>query len=422
MANDLSKNVSTKLLKKFGPMFMSDLVLGKMVDTSKIAGEFDGASGETIYLKRPHQYQAIESSDGDISGSSSSNIIAARSAATVQNMISVKVDWNQVVQAFYSDQWEQVLKPMSDTVTTRLESMLATFMLKNSAHCLGTAGTAIDAWADIAQAGTFMKDLGYTGPVHAAIDPWSAQNLADLQKGLYTSDDLVRDAFTRARIAREFGGVNAYLSNALNTYTAGTADGGDMLVAVKTTPTVTYSALKDSYQLTVVLKNCGNALTVTAGQQLQFNATYLLNQQNKNVMLKNGTAVPFVGTVMTTATSDAGGDMTVTISGAPIYDATNPQYNTVSRAIVADDVVKILGTISTTYKPSLFFAKEAFSMTTISLKPLSGWDSSVVNWQGFSIRSTRSSDPDTGLETLRLDLWPAFACNNPLLAGHLAGN
>lgn len=418
MANNLNSNVSAKLLRKFAPGFMSDLVVCKTVDSNLLAGEYDVASGDSVSVKRPHQYQTIETSDGDLSSDLPSNIISAQATAVVQPMISVWIKWSQIEEALKSDQWDKITEPARAVMITTLEKNLASYMLKNAALTSGTIGTAIDAWSDVASMGTYMADLGCTSPVCAILDPWSVQGLADAQKGIASGDPLVKSAWERAQISGNFGGVMPYTSNALSAHTMGTASGA---VALAATPVVTYTALKDTYNIALSIDGLGASETITAGTQIEFPATLMLNQQSKEQLVKNGAGIPFTGTVLTDATADGSGVIAVTISGAPIFDATNPQYNVVNRAITDNDVVNILGAASTVYKPSLFYAKDAFGLTTIKLPKLNGWDSSVFSHEGFSLRATQSSDPTSGVQAMRLDLLPAFCTFQPHLAGQGAG-
>lgn len=420
MANNLSSNITAKLLRKFGPEFFGSLVLCKTIDTQLISDAYDSKTGDEVAIKRPHQYQAVETSDGDLTSAAVSNVISGKASATVQNMISVWIKWTQIEEALKSDQWDQIILPARDTMVTKLEANLAAYMRKNCGLSLGTIGTAIDAWSDISQVGALGTDIGYAGQMMAALDPWSVANLADLQKGLGTNDALAKSAWERAAISGPFANVTPYMSNALGTQTLGTATGTG---AVDGTFTVTYTALKDTYTLTLDIDGFAAGATLTAGTQLKFAQTYLLNRQTKERLVRNGTAVAFIGTVKADITADGAGKFTgVVISGAPIYDATNPQYNTVHKAIANNDTVLVLGTASTTYKPSMFYAKEAFGMTMIKLPKLQGWDSSVLTNEGFSMRATMSSDPVTGVQAMRLDMLPAFATFDPFLAGQLAGN
>ena len=74
-----------------------------------------------------------------------------------------------------------------------------------------------------------------------------------------------------------------YTADSLSSYTIGTASGA---IAANGAPTVTYAALKDTYQLSIAVDGLGASETITAGTQLSFPATSLINMQNKNTLAK----------------------------------------------------------------------------------------------------------------------------------------
>jgi len=425
MPNLVNGNVSQIVLKKFVPGFKSTNVLCNAVDRQLIQGELNPNTGETVFLKRPHQYKAFRSATGDLTSTTTSNLISGKVAATVSNYCTVWVDYQQFEEALKLNQLDRILEPAYARMSTEIELELANYFVKNAALSLGTAGTAITKWSDVAQTGSMLTDIGAIGGrKYAIMDPWAAQNLADKQGALQSGNvELIRSAWEDAQIAGNFAGVRALMSNALANRTSGSAAGAAS-VTVKTTPTVTYDAVKDTMQMTVVLTSASLATkNVAVGDQVQFNASFWLNQQTKQVLFRNGSAVPFTGTV-TAAASAVSNDITVVLSGAGIVDATNPQYNTISKAITAGDSVTILGAASTVYKPNIFFHESAVAMGTVVLPKLHGWDSSVFvdPDTGLSMRATMSSNPTTNVQAIRIDLLPAFAITNPMFAGVFYGN
>jgi len=425
MPNLVNGNVSQIVLKKFVPGFKSTNVLCNAVDRQLIKGELNPNTGETVFLKRPHQYKAFRSATGDLTSTTTSNLISGKVAATVSNYCTVWVDYQQFEEALKLNQLDRILEPAYARMSTEIELELANYFVKNAALSLGTAGTAITKWSDVAQTGSMLTDIGAIGGrKYAIMDPWAAQNLADKQGALQSGNvELIRSAWEDAQIAGNFAGVRALMSNALANRTSGSAAGAAS-VTVKTTPTVTYDAVKDTMQMTVVLTGASLATkNVAVGDQVQFNASFWLNQQTKQVLFRNGSAVPFTGTV-TAAASAVSNDITVVLSGAGIVDATNPQYNTISKAITAGDSVTILGAASTVYKPNIFFHESAVAMGTVVLPKLHGWDSSVFvdPDTGLSMRATMSSNPTTNVQAIRIDLLPAFAITNPMFAGVFYGN
>lgn len=419
--NNLDSNVSQIVLKKFLPGFMSDLVLAKTVDRQLLAGEIDSSTGDSVSFKRPHQFASKRTADGDISGQAKNNLISGKATGRVGNYITVAVEWKQIEEALKLNQLEEVLKPITERVVTDLETDLAQFMMNNGALSLGSPNTPINKWSDVAQTASLMKDLGIkTGENYAVMDPWSAQRLADAQSGLHGNDQLIRSAWEDAQISGNFGGIRALMSNGLASRTQG-AFGGTL--TVQTAPTVTYNAVKDTYQFTVTLTGATASVTgfLKAGDQIKFTNTYWLQQQSKQVLYNGSAPISFTATVLSDANSTAGGAVTVTLSGVPIYDTTNPQYNAVSRQLAAGDAVTVIGTAGQTMKPNLFYNKFFCGLGTIPLPKLNSIDSAVATYEGFSIRVHKYSDGDANVQKMRFDLLPAYVCFNPHMGGQFFG-
>jgi len=421
--NKLDSNVSQIVLKKFLPGFMSDLVLAKTVDRQLLAGEINSNTGDSVSFKRPHQFSSLRSPTGDISGQTKNNIVSGKATGRVGNYITVAVEYTQLEEAIKLNQLDEILAPVRQRIVTDLETELAQFMMRNGAQSLGSPNTPINKWSDVAQTASFLKDLGVEkGENYAVMDPWSAQRLADAQSGLHASDQLVRTAWEDAQIASNFGGIRALMSNGLASRTQG-AFGGTLTVS--TTPTVTYDAVKDTYQFSLTLAGATASVTgfLKAGDQIKFTSTYWLQQQSKQVLYNGSAPISFTATVLADANSTAGGAVTVTLSGVPIYDAApQQQYNAVNRAVTSGDAVTVIGTAGQTMKPNLFYNKFFCGLGTIPLPKLNSIDSAVATYEGFSIRVHKYADGDANVQKMRFDLLPAYVCYNPHMGGQFFGN
>ncbi|MCK7258089.1 head protein [Enterobacter asburiae] len=420
--NNLDSNVSQIVLKKFLPGFMSDLVLAKTVDRQLLAGEINSSTGDSVSFKRPHQFASLRTATGDISGQAKNNLISGKATGKVGNYITVAVEYGQLEEAIKLNQLDEILAPVRQRIVTDLETELAKFMMNNGALSLGSPNTPINKWSDVAQTASFLKDLGVEeGENYAVMDPWAAQRLADAQSGLHGSDQLIRSAWEDAQISGNFGGIRALMSNGLASRTQG-AFGGTL--TVQTAPTVTYVSVKDTYQFTVTLTGATASVTgfLKAGDQLKFTSTYWLNQQSKQVLYNGSNPISFTATVLADANSTAGGLVTVTLSGVPIFDATAAQYNAVNRQVAAGDAVTVIGTANQAMKPNLFYNKFFCGLGTIQLPKLHSIDSAVATYEGFSIRVHKYADGDANVQKMRFDLLPAYVCFNPHMGGQFFGN
>lgn len=238
--NTLDGNVTDKVLRSFLKGFEMDRVLTKTINSSTFQGKFTEQCGDTVRVKRAHQYRAKRTATGDISALSKNKIEAGSAFGTVQDYVTVDLDWENLEEAIELDQLDKILMPAGAECINELETSLGAYMVNNAGLTYGTPGTALTKWSDVAGAGALMDSIGVpvTGEHYYAMNPFSTANLADAQSGLNSADSVVRTAWENAQISRNFGGLRALSSNALNAYQAGaTADRVGTLAAA---PSQTY--------------------------------------------------------------------------------------------------------------------------------------------------------------------------------------
>ena len=416
MANNTDSNFTRPLAKGFLKAVQSTRVLTKSINTQLLSGKFNPSSGANVDFKRPHQYNAIETTDGDISGETKSDIISGKATGTVQNYITEATEWSNLEEAVELNELDDILKPMATNAITKLETNLATYMRNNAGLSHGTVGTVADAWSDVQQTGALMNSLGVPmdSPWRYVMNPFTSGALSDAQNGLTAADQLVRTAWEKAQISRDFGGMMAMTSNALTSYTTGA--GADRVGALNADPIVTYVAHKDTMIQTLVVKTVDAALPVKAGDVVQITGRNRINLDTKELIFdETGSAIPWRATVTADATA-SGGIVTLLVAGPAIFEA-NGQYNTVDSAPLENDVVTILGSASTVYQPNLFFHEQAFGLGTVKLPKLYSTDTLITSEDGFSVRVSKYSDGDANTQKVRFDILPAFATFNPFFAG-----
>lgn len=416
MANNLTSNVTRKVARVFLEAFESSRVVTKTVDTQLLSGKFNPSSGSTVDFKRPHDYNSIRTSGGDISASTKSDIIAGKATGTVQNYFTVATEWGNVEEALELDQLEQILAPMARRIVTDLEIDLASYMLKNSSLKYGSHGTAVDAWGDVAGAGALMDSIGVPTAAerYYLMNPFTTSALANVQNGLNASDQLVRTAWENAQISQNFGGMRALTSNALASFTSGT--GADREGILSSDPDVTYVTAKDTMTQVLPVSGFTAGMVVKAGDMVTITGINRLNLDTRTAMIDaSGANVLWTGVVTADVTLTAGAG-NITVAGPAIYEA-NGQYNTVDSAPVQNDVVTILSASNTLYQPNLFFTKQAFGMGTVKLPKLYSTDTIATTEDGMSIRVSKYADGDANTQKIRFDLLPAYATFNPFMAG-----
>ena len=421
-SNTLDGNITDKVLRSFLKGFEMNRVLTKTVNTSLFKGEFTPQFGDTVRVKRPHQYKAKRTATGDISALNKNKIESGNAFGTVQDYITVDLDWENLEEAIELDQFDQIIMPAGEECVNELETSLGNFMVNNSGLTYGTPGTAVTKWSDVAGSEALMQTIGVpnTGEHYYVMNPFSQKNLADAQNGLTSADRLVTTAWEKAQISRPFGGMKGISSNSLTSYQAGadTTRSGTLLSA----PTQTYVSQKDSMIQTIVLDGLDVSTTdaVLPGETIvitQADRTYTNIRSRQVAFDDTGAQIQWKFRVVTGGDTDGSGQVTITVTNSAINEA-DGQYNNINTALEAGDTFTILGTEDVVYQPNLFYHMDAFSLETINLPRLAATEGSAVTRDGFSVRFTKYSDGDRNVQKARFDLLPVFAALNPLFAGH----
>jgi hypothetical protein len=421
VANNLTSNVTRKLMRTFLKHFESNRVITKSVDTQLLSGKFNPSSGSTVDFKRPHDYRSIRTSDGDLSAATKDDIIAGKATGTVQDYFTSATEWANVEEALELDQLDKILAPMATRICTDLETDFAAYMAKNCNLSTGTPGNAVDTWKEVAYAGAMMESVGVPADTDwsYAMNPYTAVALAEKQTELASgSNDLVDRAWRKALVANNFAGMQVLKSTHLYGFTASTA--ADKAGQVDGNPTVTYVGNKDSMIQTIHVDGITAGTVVKAGEILEITGRNRLSLSTRQPIVDQaGANVKWRGVITADATFTAG-EADLLVAGPAIYEA-NVAYNTTDSAVVDGDVATIISPTGTFLQPNLFWHKQAFGLGTCKLPKLYSTDTVATTKDGMSIRVSKYSDGDKNKQKIRFDLLPAYATFNPFFAGHSYG-
>lgn len=421
MANNLSSNVSTKVAQVFAAAFESSRVLSKAVDTQMISGAngVDNTTGDTVYLKRPTQYKAIETADGDISGETKNDIGVGRIAATVQNFITVPINYTNLEEVTLLNQLQEILNPAAEELANKLELNIGQKLNENAGLAYGSPGTAVTTWEHVAGAAALTNSIGMpqSGDRFYVMNPFVGMKLAGAQSGLNAADSLVRTAWENAQISGNFGGLRALQSNAIKNYTSGAV--ADRAGTLASTPNATWATHKDTMRQTLALTGLTVSTTnaVRAGDIIEVTGRYVINQATREVAIgSDGNPIKWRATVVTGGNTDGSGNVTVTVTSAAIYGTSglDAQYQTIDSPLTSGDVVTILGAANTIYQPALHFHKKAFALATLDLPKLHATDVILKSKDGLKMRITKYSDGDKNAQRWRIDMLPVMGVVNPL--------
>lgn len=417
MANNLESNFSRDVMEKVIPAFESKRVLSKNVNTQLFEGKFNPKSGTEIDVKRPTDYVTTETSDGNIS-TTRSDIIVGKATATVQDYITVAVDYDEVDEALKLGDMSDFWGNMTNRIVTKLETNFAAFAMKNLGLNYGDPDQGVNTWAEVAGAGALMQSSGIPMDKRWCyfLNPYSQVALATEQRSLGVNPE-AGSANKMATVSENFAGFDVKTATTLPTYTLPTT--GDLVGAVTASvPDVTYVTAKDSMTQSIALDGVGTFTgTITAGTTVKITGVNRLNMSTRSAIVDStGASIVYMGTVTADAafTSGAG---TIVVTGPALYEAAGA-YNTVDRAIIENDVVTFMGTDATTFQPNLFWHPDALTIASVPIKKLHSTDTLATTADGLQLRVSKYSDGDANSQTVRFDLHPAFGVMNPFMGGH----
>jgi hypothetical protein len=421
MANNFDSNTSQKVLMKVLDRFEANRVISKNVNTQLFQGKFNPNTGSTIDVKRPTDYKTTRTSTGDIS-SSKEDIVTGKATATVQDYITVAVDYDEVDEALNmgTDQsrfWDDI----ANRIVIDLETDFADYAMKEVALLSGTHGNGVGAWSEVAQAGALLQSSGV--PMNKRwqyfLNPYSQVSLADQQRSLGVNPE-VATANEQAMVKQNFAGFDVRTATTLSTYTS--TAGADRAGTLSANPVVTYLEAKDSMQQTLAVTAFQANLVVKAGEVIQITGRNRLNMSTRSpILTASGAQVVYTGTVVADVTLGASGEGNLVVSGPAIYEALGA-YNTVDSAPISGDVITLLGAASTVYQPNLFWHPDAFTIASVNIKKLHSTDTVATTKDGIQMRVSKYSDGDANKQTVRFDIHPAYGTMNPFFAGQAFGN
>jgi hypothetical protein len=418
MANTFESNFTRKVAMKVTDRFEANRVLSKNVDTQLVAGQFNADSGTQVDVKRPTDHTVISSSDGDIS-TTRSDIITGKATATVQDYITVAVDYNEVDEALkMGSDMDRFWDDIANRMVVDLELKFADFAMKNLGLNYGDPDQGVNSWAEVAGAGALMQSSGV--PMNKKwcyfLNPHSQVALATEQRSLGVNPE-AGSANAMATINKNFAGFDVKTATTLPTYTLPTT--GDLVGAVTAVlPDVTYATAKDTMTQSIALDGVGTFTgTIPAGTTIQVTGVNRLNLSTRNPIVDaTGASIVYSATVTADASFTTGAG-TIIVTGPAIYEASGA-YNTVSRAIIENDVVTFMGTDATTFQPNLFWHPDALTIASVPIKKLHSTDTIATTADGLQMRISKFSDGAANKQTVRFDLHPAFGAMNPFFGGH----
>ncbi|NRB70144.1 MAG: hypothetical protein HRU48_22815, partial [Vibrio sp.] len=255
MANNLSSNITEKLITAFVPAFEAQRLKSKTITSSlnNLVKGFDDTTGGVrgaVRQKKPPQFIPQRTPDGNFTGKDKNPVKVGSVPGEVGDYITIFLEYTDVEASLEAGgvQLDQLVNNAAEDMVNDLELELGARMYRDAALSVGDPSKPLATWADVAAAGTLLKSLGLpAGRKFAEISNHQATALAAEQKGLAVNPE-VGSAWADATIASKFAGIDSvYQSDSTHVLRTGDINTG---ITVKTQPLQTYDALKDETRMT----------------------------------------------------------------------------------------------------------------------------------------------------------------------------
>ena len=397
MANSF-KVTSLVTGKELVRLMEQELILGNMVGND-MSSEYQMV-GSTVAVRRQAQYLG-QDNNLDLSAYTE-DVNEGFINVTMNQTWSDRILIDPVDATLSFDRFsDMILKPLARRAAERIENSIASQYYKFF-NFDGTPGTPPSTFANLADSGAYMTDVGI--PVTGRIAVHSPVVGAKLANAVATSNVQSRNAsaLDKATIGY-FGGFDNYVSAFVPTHTVGPLGGTPAVNGGAQNVTYATVAAAGGYQQTLIT----NGWTAAAASRLKAGDTFTIaNVFSVHPGTKASTARLQTFTVLADASSDASGNLTATIS-PPII--TSGAYQTVNSVPANGALLTIkTGTASTPYRQSLLLDPNAITMVS---RPLSvpsdmGVKTSLAQGERVSVRMTEYVDGNTLKHYMRADmLW-----------------
>lgn len=359
-------NVGLALLK-------NELVMAKLCDNEGVNAEFKPGVGTTVYVKRPPEFTIRDGATA-----SAQDVIEGEVAVTLNKQKGVDVAFTGYEATTNVDQLlkSKVIKAAMTQIASQIDSDLIS-EVKYFNNWVGTPGSLIDSPADFFLAPQRLDEMAVPmSDRNAIMAPADAYAMAgNLLASAAQQGDVAKNALQKAKLPM-IGNTDIYMTQTVPSLTTGTRVVGNTRIN-GADQNVTYAASRTTYTQSLICDGAGNALTIKAGEKFTIAGVYAVNPRTKATMtyLRQFT-------VMSDATSDSSGNVTLTIS-PPII--TSGAYQNVSAAPANDAVVTHLGALSTSFILNAAFHKSAIKL--VNAKPP----------MPFTGEADFATDPDTGI-------------------------
>lgn len=372
--------------------------------------------GDTISIRRPADFTIRSGAT-----MSAQDVIEGKTTLVVDQQIGIDFQFTSTdLTLKVEDMAERIIKPAMSRIANELASDVLIHMYRGTYNLVGTQGTRVDSFSDFSKAPERMDEMAIPSDNrHAILCPSDFWGLVGSQTALY-APSLVGSAYRSGDLG-DLGGLATMMSQVTPAHTVGPLGGTPLVNGA--TQNVSYDTAKNAWTQSLITDGwtAAAASRVKAGDVFTIYAAGTSGAKLKmvNPKTKVATAIDQQFVVISDGSSDASGNLTLTIS-PPII--TSGPYQTVNVAPADNAGLVFDGTASTAYRQNLAFHKNAMALAVVPMEmPPAAYGGTRQSYKNLSVRLIPTYDATNDISKWRLDLLYGRKLIDPRLTVRFAG-
>lgn len=372
--------------------------------------------GDTISIRRPADFTIRSGAT-----MSAQDVIEGKTTLVVDQQIGIDFQFTSTdLTLKVEDMAERIIKPAMIRIANELASDVLIQMYRGTYNLVGTQGTRVDSFSDFSKAPERMDEMAIPSDNrHAILCPSDFWGLVGSQTALY-APSLVGSAYRSGDLG-DLGGLATMMSQVTPAHTVGPLGGTPLVNGAS--QNVTYDTAKNAWTQSLITDGwtAAAASRVKAGDVFTIYAAGTSGAKLKmvNPKTKVATAIDQQFVVISDGSSDASGNLTLTIS-PPII--TSGPYQTVNVAPADNAGLVFDGTASTAYRQNLAFHKNAMALAVVPMEmPPAAYGGTRQSYKNLSVRLIPTYDATNDISKWRLDLLYGRKLIDPRLTVRFAG-
>lgn len=372
--------------------------------------------GDTISIRRPADFTIRSGAT-----MSAQDVIEGKTTLVVDQQIGIDFQFTSTdLTLKVEDMAERIIKPAMIRIANELASDVLIQMYRGTYNLVGTQGMRVDSFSDFSKAPERMDEMAIPSDNrHAILCPSDFWGLVGSQTALY-APSLVGSAYRSGDLG-DLGGLATMMSQVTPAHTVGPLGGTPLVNGA--TQNVSYDTAKNAWTQSLITDGwtAAAASRVKAGDVFTIYAAGTSGAKLKmvNPKTKVATAIDQQFVVISDGSSDASGNLTLTIS-PPII--TSGPYQTVNVAPADNAGLVFDGTASTAYRQNLAFHKNAMALAVVPMEmPPAAYGGTRQSYKNLSVRLIPTYDATNDISKWRLDLLYGRKLIDPRLTVRFAG-